>query len=394
MFEHIVLRRAENSHPISAGQIAEALLYYQRVHLFIDRGTLFNLIKQIGAPLTLTLLRRAEISAVYCEEMLATRTDTIGVTERHDYVAITLAGDKDAGELKDPRHRLQFELERQSLKKKDAKAFVKGFLDKVPIRRFSGDYFIEGGVPAAAKRDLLDVQFVAQAIRYAVMALPGGYPIADDFSVEIIDTSTGYFVFSNLDLERINRARAESTPSLEPVTMAHLLTNILDARADLSLASFYGGDFITSATISSIIQARHAELLRRTNLNLESRRQFSEVVLPDSPSLAQVIDSGERTFADFLRLLDRASRFKDWLTQINPDEGVIRSYMRDLSSESWIQKLPIKTVRYLFTLAIEAISPPTGIVVGLADNFILERLMAGWRPNHFIENRYGPFVQK
>jgi len=42
MFEHIVLRRTEGGLPISVGQIAEALLYYQKVHLFIDRGTLFN----------------------------------------------------------------------------------------------------------------------------------------------------------------------------------------------------------------------------------------------------------------------------------------------------------------------------------------------------------------
>jgi hypothetical protein len=80
-------------------------------------------------------------------------------------------------------------------------------------------------------------------------------------------------------------------PSVEPLTIAHLLSNILDARADLALASFYGGDFVTSAVTSSIIQVRHTELLRRSKLNVDSRRQFAEVVLPDSPSLAEVIDS-------------------------------------------------------------------------------------------------------
>ncbi len=50
MFEHIVLRRAEGGLPVSAGQIAEALLYYQKVHVFIDRETLFYLIRQIGIP--------------------------------------------------------------------------------------------------------------------------------------------------------------------------------------------------------------------------------------------------------------------------------------------------------------------------------------------------------
>lgn len=393
MFDHIVLRRATGGLPISAGYIAEALLYYQKLHLFIDRGTLFHLIKQLGTSRILALLNRPEVSAVYCEEMLGTRTDSVGVSQYHNFMAFTLSGHEGVGELKNPVDRLKYELERQGVPKKEAKQFAGAFLQRVPLRKFSGNYFLDGGIEAAAKRDLLDIEFAKQAIRHAIAATPGGYTVGDDLKLEVIESDLGCFVFTNVDLDVINKQRAHASPPIDPFTIAHLLTNLLDARADLALASFYGGDFVTSAITSSIIQARHSEFLRRSNLNGDSRRQFVEVVLPDSPSLAEVIDSGERSFEEFLLLLDRAGRFKDWLKKVNPDEDLVRSYMRDISSEGWIQRLPAKSLRYMLTLALDATNPVAGLVAGFMDNFVVEKLFSGWRPNHFVSGRLGHFIQ-
>jgi hypothetical protein len=59
------------------------------------------------------------------------------------------------------------------------------------------------------------------------------------------------FVFTNIDLESVNRRRAQAVPPVEPLTIAYLLNQILEARADLALASFYGGDFVTSRVVST-----------------------------------------------------------------------------------------------------------------------------------------------
>jgi len=393
MFEHIVLRRTTNGQPISAGHIAEALFYYQKLHLFFDRGTLFHLVKQIGTSGILTLLSRPDVSAVYCEEMLGTSTDSVGVSQHHNFVAFRLSGHKDDGELKSPADRLQYELERNGLPKRDAKQFSKAFFQRVPLRKFSGNYFLDGGIPAAAKLDLLDTEYAKQAIRQAVAVMPGGYVVGDELNLEIVESSLGCFVFTNLNLDAINKRRSEVSPPVEPLTIAHLLSNLLDARADLALASFYGGDFVTSKVTSAIIQVRHMELLRRANLNAASRHEFIEVVLPDSPSLAEVIDAGERTLDEFLLLLDKAARFKDWLKKVNPDEDLIRSYMRDISSEGWIQRLPAKSLRYILTLGLDATNPVAGMVAGFMDNFVVEKLLSGWRPNHFVTGKLGPFLQ-
>lgn len=393
MFEHVVLRQSEGGQPISAGQVAEALLYYQRVHLVMDRGTLLRLLKQIGVDRLLALVARADLSAVYCEEMLATHTDSAGAFQMHSFVAFTLGGHQSVGELKTPQERIQYSLEQDGLPRRDARRFTKAFLTYVPLRQLSGGHFLSGGIPQAAKRDLLDSEFAKRAVRTTLALIPGGYDPGENFKFDVIDSALGMHVFTDLDLEGINRRRAAAVTPPDPLTVAHLLSHIQGARADLALASFYGGDFMTTGVNSAIIQIRHEELLRRTALNNGSRQQFTEVVLPDTPTLAEAIDSGERTFDDFLSLLDRAARFKDWLKAVNPDEDLVRTYLRDISSEGWIQKLPAKSVRYMLTLGLDAANPVAGFVAGFLDNFVVEKLLSGWRPNHFVSTKLAPFVQ-
>lgn len=342
MFDHVVLRRAEGGQPVSAGQIAEGLLFYQKVHLVFDRGTLMGLVRQIGMPQLLALLQRQDLSAVFCEEMLGTSTNNVGAFRIHSFVAITISSDPIAGELKTPEDRVRFDLEQAGLTKAEARRSTKAFLDRVPVRRFTGNHFLQGGITEAARRDLLDVVYVKEAVRRILEVIPGGYSAGHELNFEVIDTKPGIHVFTNVDFDSINRRRMASIPAEDPLTPAHFLSHILEARADFALASFYGGDFVTSASTSAIIQVRYAEILRRSALNTASLQQFSEVVLPDTKTVAEVIDAGERTIAEFLVLLDKAARFKRWTKAINPDENLVRTYMRDISSEGWIQRLPQK----------------------------------------------------
>ena len=55
-------------------------------------------------------------------------------------------------------------------------------------------------------------------------------------------------------------------------------------------------------------------------------------MLPDAPRLSEVIDSGERTLEEFLRLLDKGERFRNWLGTTNPDVPLLHAYMRDITS--------------------------------------------------------------
>ena len=99
MFEKVVLRRSEVGPVISLGEIAEALLFYQRVHIIIDYALLNELVEKLGIEGLIRLVSRPNVNAVYCEEMLAVQTEKVGVSEFHSYAAITFAGDQESGQL-------------------------------------------------------------------------------------------------------------------------------------------------------------------------------------------------------------------------------------------------------------------------------------------------------
>lgn len=130
MFESTILRSSKDNSPISVGQIAEALLYYQRVHIFIDRGTLFNLIKQLGIDRFLVLLEHPEISAVYCEEMLGVSSDSEGRSPFYGLLAAIFAGTQSHGKLKSLQDRLELELKQKGYQRIVSNAFFSHFYQK------------------------------------------------------------------------------------------------------------------------------------------------------------------------------------------------------------------------------------------------------------------------
>lgn len=276
---------------------------------------------------------------------------------------------------------------------KAAKDFVRKFLDMVPVRTFSGNHYVKGGIIEAAIADLQDTSFIQSAAKSIIETTSGGYTLGVGFNFEILKSDIGHFVFTNTDFRAINRVRAGLRPPQDPLAPAHILSSVLDARADLILASFYGGDFATSDGTSAIIQLKHAELLRRMEINDRERSGFIEIVLPDAPALAEVIDSGERTFEEFLKLLDQSRRFKEWLHKANADENLVSKYLKDVTKEGWIEGAKAKGIRYMLTTGIDAVNPVAGIIAGLSDAFVIDKLFKGWRPNHFIDKRLSPFLR-
>ena len=356
-------------------------------------GSFGQLVRQLGPGTLISLLQRSDCTAVYCEETLGTHSQSVGPMQTHSFVAFKLTGHEGLGTFKTREDRVAYMLENEGVAATDAKRFAKSFLKYAPARKLSSDFYLKGGITTAAHRDLDDSEFVRAAVNAALDRVGGAASLGEALKFDILGSELGLYVFNNIDFESINRRRSGTVPPLNPISSAHILTNILDARADLSLASFYGGDFVTSEVTSSIVQVRYSELLRRSQLNRDQLETFHQVTLPDYPALREVIDSGQRTFKEFLLLLDKATRFKEWLKTAAVDEGLVRSYMAGISKDGWIQSVPAKTVRYLFTTALDAQYPLVGTAAAIADSFIVEKLLGGWRPNHFVENRLGPFLQ-
>ena len=161
-------------------------------------------------------------------------------------------------------------------------------------------------------------------------------------------------------------------------------------------------DFKENEEISDTIK-RVDDILERRKSSGEQISSFQDFVLNNGFKLREAINSGERSFADLLKLFEKAASFKSWLKNQKPDENLCKNYLREATASTWIEKLPAKKLRWsLFTgagLAIDSIGAGglgTAMGVGLsaADAFLVDKIINGWKPNHFINEHLVNFFNK
>lgn len=392
MFEKIILKSSDSGQPISLGELAEALLFYQNVHIVLDYSSLTQIISKIGMQNLLSLLSRKNVSAVYCEDTLATQTQKFGAIEAHSFISFMLSGDQAAGPLNKRKERLEFILIRQGYDKRQARKLVDQFRKQVPIRKLTDNHFIEGGILNAAWQDLADPIYIHEATKRALIKQVGAHFPLTNYKFEIDTHYPNFYINTNVNWVEINKKINQINPSVDEITPAYLIQNILVAKADIILAANYGGEFYTSELSSEIIQLRHNELLKRINIDKKELNNFKEISIPESPSIKEIINSGGRSFDDFLSLLDKSSKFREWVHGINPDEKIAAAYLNEVTAQSWANKGPTKTLRYILSTVVGALEPISGAAFSAADTFILEKLFGGWRPSHFINEKLKPFL--
>ncbi|MBV1883885.1 MAG: hypothetical protein KUG82_19760 [Pseudomonadales bacterium] len=392
MFERVVLRRSLDGPAITVGEIAEALLFYQSVHIVLDYSSLVGLIKTIGMSNILKLLSLPEVKATYLEEMTGIHTEQTPTGPEHSLVAFMLTGHQGIDQLTSRKKRLEHVLERQGYKKSEARRLVERFRKCVSYKKLGDDYYVKGGLIPAARIDLLDNEYVAEASRVIAQRLLESQSLPADFFFRIDSRGEKFRVSTNINFDLVSNIQQAKDKNAGQYTSAHVASELLNASIGLIFAGHYGGDFYTSEPESEIIQLRQRFLLHRFQLDRLEISQFREVALKGSPSIAEAINQGHRSFEEFLELLSSARKFKTWLKGKSPDESLVSGYLEDVISASWLSRVPGKVLRYVIGASVGAVDPTTGLALSAGDSFFLERLVAGWKPNQFITEKVKPFV--
>jgi hypothetical protein len=414
MFEKIVLRRSDTGLPLTLGEIAEALLFYQNVHLVLDPSSLGALIRSLGLRELLALIARKRFTAVYAEDFLVTRNYNEGSIPSHDFATATLSGKENEKPRAGRLARLELVLVSNGHSSGEARKLAERFVRHIPIKRYSSDYFTAGGIHRAATADLNDANYVTAAVRRVLQGQIGFESFAENLRIEVVQLLGGRFsTLSNIDFALGNERRKAANPALEAFTEGNLLVSLLDANADVNIASLYGGDFYTSEINSGIVQIRFAELLRRTEISNTQLQQFRDIALAEYPTIREVINSKERSFAEFEKLLDQSEKFRHSVHQMGPDANLVAQYFEEVRREGWISSLPGKSMRYVLGIGISAAAgaidaAATGAAIGAAigvaassavgavwsavDTFLLDKLK-DWRPNHFVDKKLKPFLK-
>jgi hypothetical protein len=112
---------------------------------------------------------------------------------------------------------------------------------------------------------------------------------------------------------------------------------------------------------------------------------------------------GKVPFAEVVRLLDKADKFREWIEKQPADKDLIKSYYHAVINDSWVEKLPGKTMRFsAFTasgivvdmMGAGGLGTSIGAALGAFDTFVLDKIIGGWKPHQFVEGEFGELFTK
>jgi hypothetical protein len=394
MFEKALIRRA-GDREIDVGMLAETIFFYGKTHLLLNRGIIGELTR-IPRDDLLELVSRGCLDLSYYKPIFAVlSSDLIRV---HNFLAFEVGPKEKKGTLT-----FQEEITEEFLRaygnSLSSRRAANRFVDRVKPFRHPGFNKKTNMICELAKVDIVDPGFVRASVAASLQEVAPTYPLPADFRFDVVDTGDGYAVSSDLDFAAITKVCMP--PFNESFTAAHLLGFIQDARADTFFAAYYMAELITTEISSEIIKLKHYDWLRRSDASRREIDLFTDIASDKFPSIREAIMSGNRSMADFLRLLDQAEKFKSWLQKTNPDEGLLNAYFHEATKDSWADKLSTKSIRIaaltIAGLTIEAVMP-TGLAIAtttalsVTDGLLLDRITKGWRPAHFMTGPYRRFV--
>jgi len=394
MFQSAVVRRHHSGlNTVDAGLLAETLLFYGSVHAVLDRGLLTDFLKSIGPENLLALLDQKLLTVRYSRTMTAVITKTMNYVPTYAFGAFTFHAHADGKRIRAPDE--IGECVKGVLgKSRRAREITRDLVDRFSVQDvgLGNSETSHEVVDSELANDRLVQSYAGAYLRNAVphYTLPSGWEFR---CVKTGDGSDDIYVITNLNFADINREYHKIIdPSHSSISPEFILAHILDARVDVDLASNYMSEIITRPESSDLIRIKFSHLLSRRDINVREIGLFQEILLRNGRAIRQAINSGERTFAEFVPVLQKAGRFKRWLTEMSPDAKLLDEYHRTVVADSWVNKLPIKLVRYVLVTVAGLINPGAGLVAGAGDTLLLDRMLRGWRPNQFVDGSLRKFV--
>ncbi len=275
---------------------------------------------------------------------------------------------------------------------RESKKFASALLDNITFKDVGP--LDQQEVEKIIDEDWCDIEFLKGAIEVVLNEFVPGYNLPKKWQIGIIKKPGGKaYIVNDLPFLEINKYY-NSIYNLSDgvINLETLLTYILDARTDMDLASNYMYELVTKDITSSIILRKISRILERRSISIRDIGLFQEAYLGDARAVREAINSGERTFSDFMPILRKSEKFKNWLSSQNPDSNILNSFYRESTSESWIESLPVKSVRYIVTNTVGLFGLIPHLAAAAANEFIIERIFKGWRPNQFVNGPLRKFT--
>ena len=385
-------RYADPDGPIDPGILAEAMLYYGNVTVYSNRSDLQQLLRVMGPDLLLEYLSQGFMRIVYVENFLGIRTDAAGTSKERYSPQIA-------------------EMPHVALQHYAPEAFIEavGRLGRGRrlARRFetlASTYRYDPLITAAVGQDLADSNYTTSCVDFLLRLHAPEYHIPQPLIFKVDQDGRGYSVATNIDFAAVNKVYHGRIPATHStMNPALLLALLAEVNGSLELASTAGGDIATNDAFSGLLERKVQGILKKRMAEQRQLAEFNSYLFKNAIALQQVINSGQRTFRDLLPLLKKSRRLREWIVrEIQPDQKLLDEYIFELRDQSWLDRLPSKTIRWGVMSGIGLTLDVAGAggvgvlsALGLSafDALLLDRLVKGWKPTQFIEGDLARFVR-
>jgi hypothetical protein len=241
----------------------------------------------------------------------------------------------------------------------------------------------------------LDENYLKTAIPAALNSMIPNLSVPKEIYFATEDTGKGIAVQTNLDFQALNSIYHRVVParhsSLSP---ASILSELLEVECDLYFASTYLTEIASTELGSRLMADKITYLAHRRFVSRRNIEQFQQVVLGDARALREAINTGKVAISDALKIVRKPRKFKGWLAKQEVNADLIKDYYNELTKDSFIDRLPGKSLRWLIFaglgLAADSVGSGgfgtlSGLAVSALDQFFIDKLIKGWKPTQFIE---------
>lgn len=389
MFESIIYKNAIGPGPlIDIGALAEGLIFYGRVAIVGNSGTLKDILGRIPPFILLSLLRDGRIEFHYLDDQTGvSTTPTSDGRSHHDLVCFS-----------SPDH---------TIEKVGARSF-KDAAGNTGQARVGASQFAKllrplnhaGFDQRSILKAFLDNTSTEASVESLIRIAAPDYKNSEVLRFRIEPLNEGFYVDTNIDFVRLNQSYHQIVPAAHStVTEAYILALLQGAYEATYFAGALNSE-IAVAPIEKAVQAKMVEAIvhrhTQSKIQIES---FIDLTLTDAHTIREAVNSGAVPFASVVKLLDSADKFRHWLREQPADAALLRAYYQETIKDSWAEKLPTKSARWsVFTglgLTVDALGAgglgtAASIAISAADSFLIDKLLKGWRPHQFVESELRP----
>ena len=199
MFDSICVRQTGfgNEPALDLGLLAEALLFYQRPVLIMNRAIFIQLLESLGPDGLLRLARSERLSCAYCNQFTGVSTEDVAGPTKRFFMAIAEMTHTAIDQLATEEFR------RVTGKSGRGRRLAEKFLERIT------DVRLDPSISESATADALKASYASSLLADGLKVMAPSYRVPEGIAFELQPVADGRLKLqTNLDLGDINRPLA------------------------------------------------------------------------------------------------------------------------------------------------------------------------------------------